>query len=142
MKFKLNTEDNKVQAIKELVNCPADGSFWFILRKVIRLRTPKQRRYYWLLMSILEKESGTGYSKEDFHEVFTQMFGTPNKEILGLKCIKRTSDMNTVELTERIEQIKQYSCTNDYFCVHLPNSDDNSLKEFYDKYYDEDSEKI
>lgn len=74
-------------------------------------RTDKQNRYYWGLIGLLV--TFTGYTKDEFHDGFGQKF---RKKIIvvgtaELETIQSTTDMDTVEMADYIEKIRDWQRT-------------------------------
>jgi len=97
-------------------------------------RTLDQNKYYWLLLTCLEVDGNTGYSKNDLHEVFLIKFA-PKKEIEVEEFMllpKRSKEMDTKEFTNYIEEIIQFSLH--FFNIKLPRPEDKEFEKFKEHY--------
>jgi hypothetical protein len=136
MKIFIDCDAKRNDAITAIVKLIIDkkNKWCFEIKKYRKKRSLDQNSLYWMWMSILEKESGTGYIKEEFHEYFLRYFGIFSKEMFESNLYKRTSEMTTIEMYEYMEKIRHFCLTNEFFHIILPLPDDDKLFEFYDKY--------
>ncbi len=96
-------------------------------------RTPSQNAYLWLLNNIIADH--TGYSQNEIHDKYLQHLRTFKFEDLTGKIkdyVKGTSDMNTKELTDYIEKVKDYSAME--IDLRLPSADIVPL-DMYDRFH-------
>ena len=71
-------------------------------------RTLPQNKYYWWILEYIEEE--TGNNRNDLHQLFKDKF--LSKEVMVLdetsKSYVSTTKLNTKEMTDYIEQIRQF----------------------------------
>lgn len=118
--LKLHTKDKTVIRYK------------YEVARITKKRTIQQNKYLWLINNMLGNY--LGYTADEIHYsvlLFLRIykkFGTDGKE---RKLVKKTSDMNSVELTEYIEKVKDFASMElDFF---IPNADKIPISE-YEKY--------
>ena len=80
------------------------------LGKVPKLRssrTTEQIRYYWgVVLAVIADY--TGHSVEELHEVFKAMFLKP-KDVMGVNVYPSTTDLDTGQMTDYIENIRNFA---------------------------------
>lgn len=85
-------------------------------------RSNQQNRYWWQLMTILEKEHPGAMRKEEWHEVCKYKFLKRERvdESTGeiLEYLKSTTDLNKKEFNELIEQLQIWASMT--FGINLP----------------------
>ena len=87
-------------------------------------RTIAQNKYYWLLMGIMETESETGYTADEWHEIFKEMFLEDKTYQIAEHTVRTkgsTKKQNTKEFSEYIEKIKRFASSE--VGVVLPDAD-------------------
>jgi len=118
--LKLETKENKQIRYK------------YSITRITKKRTIQQNKYLWLINNMLGDY--LGYTEDEMHYsvlVFLRIykkFGTDGKE---RKLIKKTSKMDTVELTEYIEKVKSFASMELDF--YIPDADKVPISE-YEKY--------
>jgi hypothetical protein len=84
-------------------------------------------------MSILETESNTGYTKDEWHEYFIEKFA-PVKEMFDCFILVRTSEMDSKQMTEFIEKYRHFCEMEEAIRVFLPDPNDKRILEYYEKF--------
>ena len=90
-------------------------------------RTLQQNKYLWgIVYKMISDE--TGYTVDEVHQLFKTLFRKKHLDV-GEKryvVVGSTADMNTIEFTDYIENIKRFSAEN--LSLNIPESDavDNS----------------
>ena len=83
-----------------------------VIKKEEIARTNQQSKYLFGVVYQLISEH-TGYSKEDVHELMKSIFLKDHKTVNNKRytVIRSTHDLNTVEMTEYIENCKRFAAT-------------------------------
>lgn len=101
-----------------------NGDYLLSIKKAgNKIRSIVQNNYYWgvVLSTIAD---ALGYTKDDLqslHEQFKMMFLKENDGINGLYKIRSTSDLNTLEMEEYLEKIRQFASIHLSIFISLPN---------------------
>ena len=114
-KFNVVVEANKVifpkteEAKYRLwLSTQPDGDYQFYLKKASKHypdRSKQQNRYYWGVVLHLLSEH-TGHDPEELHEHFLIELAPT---VDGLKQSLRTSDMDTAQMTDYIDKIRNFA---------------------------------
>jgi len=80
-----------------------------------------QNRYYWLILTILEAD--TGQSKEDFHIYFRSKYLFATKEINGemIEYTRSTTELSTLEMEDYLSKIRMFGSSELGCFLPLPN---------------------
>lgn len=78
----------------------------YAITKWRRMKTDKQHRYYWWLMDLIEQE--TGIDKDTVHEKMKMAFLYVPPSWKSLAYCKSTTKLDTKEMTDYIENIRNY----------------------------------
>jgi hypothetical protein len=102
-------------------------------------RSIPQNDLYWFWLTFLEKESETGYTKDEFHNLFkweflTEFFGriVLNHKTWEYNISPTTTSMNAAQFTEYLEKVERFANTE--LNVTLPHPEDLGFAELFDKY--------
>jgi hypothetical protein len=103
-------------------------------------RSIPQNDLYWFWLTFLEKESETGYTKNEFHEFFKFHILYEILETLVFKngntwqYFKRqsTTELNTKQFAEYMEKVERFANTE--LNVTLPHPEDLGFAELFEKY--------
>ena len=83
-------------------------------------RSQQQNAYYWgVVLDIIGKD--LGYSPEETHQIFTEMFLSYEKD--SRKFVKSTTKLNTKEMEEYLEKVRRFASTELSIFVPLPNEE-------------------
>ena len=129
-KIILNEEDkeyciNYMRLIK--INKPCSFEF----KKIRQKRSLNQNSLLWLWMTALEVDSETGYTKDEFYELFITKFA-PKKEVLNENINITTSKMDSKQMATFLDNIQRFALTELMF--KLPDSEDIIFSTFYETY--------
>jgi hypothetical protein len=83
------------------------GQYELIFRKLKRIRTIRQNKYYWAYLNIIEKE--TGNDSNELHEYFKRIFLQPKLiNVLGheIKIPGSTTKLSKLEFSDYIAKIE------------------------------------
>jgi len=134
MKKKLQTEDDRNQAITSLVKIELKDGWYFELSKRRRVRTISQNRLERLWLACIEAE--TGNDSNELHDYFKQKWIAP-KEVLIFgekKLIYSTRDLNTIQFKNFLDKIQVFASTE--LSITLPIPEDKNWDAFYESYRD------
>jgi len=79
----------------------------------------------------LEKDSETGYTKDEFYQYFLDKFA-PRKEIFTNLVIVTTSQMDSKQMSDFLDSIQRLAITELQF--KLPDPEDIIFSTFYETY--------
>jgi len=105
----------------------------FSFEKVKQIRSLDQNSLLWLWMAALEKDSETGYTKDDFYQMFLEKFA-PRKEVMNEMIIISSSNMNKSQMSKFLDDIQRFSLTDIGFS--LPDPKDQHFAQFKEYYKD------
>lgn len=110
-------------AIKRFIQTLPDGRYtWQHPKKHRNTRSSQQNNYYFGVVVALSMED-TGYSKNEMHQIFGDEFLKYEKN--GREFIRSTTDLNTKEFEEYLEQCRQYASEKFSCYIPLPNEPHN-----------------
>ncbi len=114
-----------------------DFMFIFVLEATRKYpkRTLSQNRLLWLWMTALETDSETGYTKDEFYQMFVKKYA-PRKEMFGEEITITTSMMDTLQKTKFLDKIQTDVLTSEFYQMVLPNPSDRNFERFYEYYKD------
>jgi hypothetical protein len=133
----LKTDKHKETLIELIKEIDLSVNFWSVKWvKYFPKRTLSQNRYYWLILTFIEKSCETGHSKDELHEAFLSKFA-PKKPIEVepnelMMLPKRTKEMDTKEFTDYIEEIIQFVLH--FFGQVVPRPEDKDFENFKEYY--------
>jgi len=107
---------------KYFQNLP-DGKYNVEIKKYYKKRTKAQNRWYWFILKILGDE--WGYTPEELHMAYKEKFLSVYDEKLGLKIIRSTTSLTTIETNQYWEKIYQDAAEKSVY-IPDPKSDPNS----------------
>ena len=116
MKFDLKNEKEKAE---EYFNKLRDQEAKIDLKKINPKRSLSQNNYLHLIITLLAIE--TGYNLDEAKILLKRECNFMTYEKNGNKFLKRSRDLDTKELTNWIEWIRNYAGTNG---IYLPTPDD------------------
>ena len=133
MKKIIKTEEDKLFVVLELdkLDISEEKPYIAEIKRYREKRSLDQNALLWLWMTALEKDSETGYTKDDFYQYFLEKFA-PRKEVMGKYVIISTSKMDTKQMTEFLDNIQRFSLVELKF--ELPNPDDLKFEQFKNYY--------
>jgi len=94
-------------------------------------RSLNQNSLLWLWCTALEKDSETGYTKDEFYQYFLDKFA-PRKEIFTNLVIVTTSQMDSKQMSDFLDSIQRLAITELQF--KLPDPEDIIFSTFYETY--------
>ena len=106
-----------------------------ILKVFRNNRSLNQNSLYWMWLTCCEKESETGYDKDDFHLMFKKKFLPwiiKSIDDVTVEKLASTSKINTKEFTEYLDKIQIYAAST--LGVNLPEPGDAAWESFYTHY--------
>ena len=131
MQINLDTPQDTQRAIEALLSVDVGKGYVCIIKKPKVPKSCAQNRLLWMWLTCLEKESETGYTKEDFYHMFTNRF--PVFHTVMMDCAMVTSSHYTKEeFTRFLENVKSWSL--EELGVDLPDPEDVKWEVFYKKY--------
>jgi hypothetical protein len=85
-------------------------------------RSLSQNAYYWALLRIIS--SDTGINEDEIHSALKMKFLRCNytRDMFKLETVRSTTSLSTLEFSEYIDKIKQFS--QDFFGIILPSPED------------------
>ena len=131
-KFRLNSEAAYINCLDFLKDCLRREQFGLsiTIKKHIKPRTPSQNRYYFLIIAFLYRE-GSGYHKDEWHEMFKKKFGY-KKEMFGEMIPRSTTTYTTKEFTDYIDRIKLFALES--LGLVVPEATNEEFINHYSKY--------
>lgn len=108
MKLKINNSDKLDEAIHALKELDLSKIWILEIQKDYGERTISQINLFYMWMEILSEESGTGYTKSEFHDIILDKFA-PRKEIMGKIIQISIRNMNTKELSDVLNETRLFS---------------------------------
>jgi hypothetical protein len=91
---------------------------WVSLVKKTDSRSPNQNRYYWgVVIKILAQE--LGYLDQEVHDSLKAKFLTNHSG--ALPKVESTTNLNTLEFEEYLEQVRTFASTELNIFIPLPN---------------------
>ncbi len=113
--------------VKETFQRLPDGKYtWPKPVKARHQRSVQQNRYYWGVVCKLVADH-TGYSPDEVHQIFTNMFLSYNKK--GHKFTESTTRLNTQEFEWYMEECRRWAAMELQVYIPNPNCPENF---FYD----------
>lgn len=108
LNFKMN-KNNLENLISKLRDLDATQMWEVIVRKPKSIRSMDQNEYYWEMLTAMGEYFG--YDKNDMHRLMAYKFLFEMKEIKNesVGFIRSTSDLNTKEFNEYLDNIKFWS---------------------------------
>lgn len=104
------TSGNELKRVfDKLKTLKSDGRYRIFILDTKLLRSTSQNRYYWFGIGIISEH--TGISTEDLHELLKHKFNLKTSQ-LGNELIEYGSStklLNTLEMTQYIDKIRQWS---------------------------------
>ena len=94
-------------------------------------RSLNQNSLLWLWMTALEKDSETGYTRDEFYQFFLEKFA-PRREIFTNLVIVTTSQMDSKQMSEFLDNIQRFAIVELQF--KLPDPNDQIFSTFYENY--------
>ena len=134
MKKKLQTEQDRNEAITSLVKITLSEGWYFELSKRKKVRTVSQNRLERLWLACIADE--TGNDSNELHDYFKRKFLQPKEVIMfGEKeFIYSTKDLNTVQFKYFLDKIQIFASTE--LNITLPIPEDKNWDSFYETYRD------
>lgn len=111
-----------------------DGKFADVKEGKERRSIP-QNDLYWFWLTFLEKESETGYTKNEFHDFLKcEFLPFEIKELKGFEYVsgQSTTNLNTKQFAEYMEKVERFANTE--LNVTLPHPEDLGFAELFEKY--------
>jgi len=133
MKQLLKSEADKQKAIKYIQNMELNKAHRLTIDVIRYKRSLDQNSLLWLWLTALEKDSETGYFKDDFYQMFLELFA-PRKLVFEKACIISSSKMNTLEMTRFLNSVKDWAIINLNF--ELPDPKEKHFNDFLEHYKD------
>lgn len=110
-------------AIKSVFAGLPDGEYlWPHPEKTKRTRSLQQNSYYWGVICKLVSDH-TGYSPEETHQIFAEMFLSYEKD--GRTFTRSTTKLKTAEFEEYMENCRRWAAMELQVYCPLPNEHDN-----------------
>lgn len=135
MKRKLSSNLDRDMVIAYLVRLDISKKLYTVevLEKKSN-RTISQNSLYWLWLTCIEHETGTG--RDELHEFFKQKFLLPDEiNVFGITILRwTTTDKNTLQFKNYLDKIQIFA--NAELSIMLPNPEDQHWDEFYYYYID------
>ena len=134
MKKKLQSEQDRNEAITSLVKINLNEGWWFDLSKRRKVRTVSQNRLERLWLACVEAE--TGNDSDDLHDIFKKRWIQPKeKKVLGETIIVySTRDLNTIQFKNFLDKIQVFASVE--LGITLPVPEDKNWNAFYETYRD------
>lgn len=101
------------------------------IKKLRQNRSLDQNALLWLWLTCLEKDSETGYTKDEFYQMFISKFA-PRKMVFDEIIRITSSKMDSKQMTEFLDNIQIFVLVE--LGIKLPNPNDLRFAEFYEKY--------
>lgn len=134
----ITEESQKRVAVMRIMDLNLEkGSYEVTIKKKSGKRSLSQNALFWLWMKALEKDSETGYSKEEWHDIFQSMFCPRTEVWVGetkVEKIRGTSSLTKDEMKDLLNRIEHFSYHELNFS--LPNPDDYRFDQFIEQYED------
>jgi len=132
-----------VHSLKEAMSAlieadiPFDGKTAYALsvKPYRKPRSRNQNSLYWMWLSVLEKESGSGHTREDFHDYFKWKYLALEDIVICGESMTRTPStvhLNTLEMTEYLNKIHLFA--HDTLNCHLPYPEDAAYEAMVNQY--------
>lgn len=131
MKIIINTVENLKNAIEALRSLDVSKGYVFTLSKRKVPRSVPQNRLLWLWLECLERDSETGYTKEEFYLYFLQEFPV-YKEVFQKHITLSSSQFTAEQMSKWMDAIKEWCFAE--LSITLPDPDDLRWGEFYQRY--------
>ena len=134
MKKKLQTEQDRNDAITALVKITLSEGWYFDLSKRRKVRTISQNRLERLWLACIADE--TGNDPNELHDYFKGKWIEPKEVILfgEKKLIYSTRDLNTIQFKNFLDKIQVFASAE--LGIILPIPEDKSWDQFYESYRD------
>ena len=94
-----------------------------VIRKETNTRTSSQNRYMWGVVYAIISEN-TGYDPEQVHDAMKVMFASKHLDN-GLTITERTSKMDTIRMTQYIDDIKRWAA--EFLHCYVPDAGEVEL---------------
>jgi len=133
MKQRLKTEEDRQSAISFIKYMDLNKAHRLTIVQIRHKRSIDQNSLLWLWLTALERDSETGYTKDDFYQMFLELFA-PRKLVFSKACIISSSNMNTLEMTMFLHHIQDWTIQTLSF--QLPDPDNYKFDEFLEHYRD------
>lgn len=134
----ISTETHKVLAIERIKEVDLSKGKWeFKLYKKRKKRSLDQNALMWLWLTALEVDSETGYTKEEWKDIFQSEYCPRTMIYVGenkIEKVKSTSQLNTKEFADFLNRIQHFAYHE--LGISLPTPDDKRYDEFYERYDD------
>ena len=121
IRIKARVEDGKLIAQKgiefsKIIKNLEGKEFYIEIVEEKKGRSANQNAYYWSLLTIVGEE--LGYTKEEVHEAFKNIFLTSYDE--KLPKVKSTTKLSTVDMEDYLQKIRVYCLTELNINLPLP----------------------
>jgi hypothetical protein len=134
MRMMILSDGDRKEFIRRISEFPVDGkkrftAEWKIHRKV---RSLAQARLYFMWLKCISQDTGT--SVDDLHEFMKNKFlPWDTTTIFGeeVQRYRTTTQLNTKEFTDYLEQIRQFSLEQS---IYLPQPGEQAWDSFYQEY--------
>jgi hypothetical protein len=131
MKYTLNTEYDRTRLLMK-INTLKAGADWIVeVKKQKKPRSLDQNSLLWLWLTCLERDSETGYTKEEFYTFFLSEFPT-YRVILERQVQVSSSNFDSVEMTRFLDNIQKFAAAE--LGIELPDPSDLRFQEFINSY--------
>lgn len=133
MQKKITNNQQKIDAIHEIMRMDISRPHIISCRRVVRKRTLNQNAGYWLWMTFLQQE--TGNEKQDLHDFFLYKFPISREiemfgEIQLIWC--GTSAANTSQMSDHMNKIEIFCKTE--LGIDLPDLNSEKAIELFNYY--------
>lgn len=106
----LRDEDSRLRAIKHIEALSLEKPWQVDIKLYRKNRSSAQNRLYWMWLTIVGDD--LGYTKKEMHKVFAKKFLPLDVTVAMGETVndtKSTTDLNTKEFTEYLEEIDIFS---------------------------------
>ena len=131
MQINLDSPQDTQRAIEALLSVDTSKGYVCTIKKPKVPRSCPQNRLLWMWLTCLEKESETGYTKEDFYLMFTNRFPVFHTVMNDFAHVT-SSYYTKEEFASFLDNVKSWSL--EELGVDLPDSEDVKWEAFYKKY--------
>lgn len=125
--MKIGTKDEIIEFLK-------NAKDWnYICKKYRRKRSISQNSYLHLIFSFIADYWNTWYSADDIKEIMKSKFLRTYSEKFKTTYIKKTSQLNSKELTDFIENIRIFCL--EFLDLKIPNPEEKRMLDYYNSFF-------
>ncbi len=125
--MKIGTKDEIIEFLK-------NAKDWnYICKEYRRKRSISQNSYLHLIFSFIADYWNTWYSADDIKEIMKSKFLRTYSEKFKTTYIKKTSQLNSKELTDFIENIRIFCL--EFLDLKIPDPEEKRMLDYYNSFF-------